>query len=153
MMLKSVLPVCLNLEKFRILIVGAGIVAAQKLKILQKMKCPITMVSRDASKPIQRLAKKEKIALRLRSFKDSDIKGHNLIYACTDDGKLNRRIARLAKKQKALFNITDNPSLSNFISPAVCRNEKFLVAVSTSGRNPLLAVSMRNRLQGVIRRG
>ena len=140
------LPVCLNLKAYRILMVGGGNVATQKLKTLLQFDCRVTVVTREANEKVKKMAKKGKIKLCLERFKNSHLKGYDLIYACTDDSMINERVARLAKRKSALYNIAGHPNLSNFISPAVYREGKITVAVSTSGTNPPLAVSLRDAI-------
>lgn len=149
-MLKNALPLCLNLDFFRILIIGAGEVAWQKLKTLIEFKCRIKVVAPRACEPIKKLAKEQRISLSLRGFRDADVHGCHLIYACSDVPSLNKRIAKLAKQRKALVNIVDSPGLSNFISPAVYSSRDWLIAVSTRGRNPRLAARMRDKIKKII---
>ena len=144
------LPICLNLKSFRILIVGAGRVALQKLKTLLKFDCNITVVSTEACKAIINLAHEKEITLFLTEFSERLLNGYNLVYACTDDPRLNEDIARMAQKRSVLCNISSNRSLSNFISPAVYKKGKLLLAVSTSGQSPKTAVKIRDELKKVI---
>ena len=144
---KNFLPVCLNLKSYKILVIGGGRVAAQKLKALLQFDCRITVVAKMAAGGMRRLARKKRILLFMRGFKDSDIEGYNLIYACTDSPSLNRRVASLAKRRRVLFNIAGNPKASNFISPAIYKDKELLMAVSTSGKNPPMAVRIRDELK------
>ncbi len=144
---KNFLPVCLNLHNFKILIVGGGHAALSKLKTLLKFDCAPCVIAKVSNQPIQKLAQRNKISLTLREFEKSDLAGFQVVYACTDNMALNQQIALWAKQQKMLCNISGDFKLSNFISTAIYRKNKVMVAVSTSGQSPLLAVSVRNRLK------
>ena len=144
---RDFLPICLNVSACPILIIGGGHVACQKLQALLRFRVKIKVVAKKALPMIIRLAKKKKITLIVRAFKALDIKGHHLVYACTDNRLINQRIARLAKAQSLLCNITDHPASSDFISPAVFTKSNLIIAVSTSGQNPAVAVSLRNKIK------
>lgn len=141
------LPVCLNLNYFKILIVGGGHAAFSKLKTLRRFDCSLRIVTKEVTPALQKLIRKNRIPFVLRAFKKSDLKGCNIVYACTDNTALNRQIAQEARKQRMLCNIAGDFRLSSFISTAIYRKNKVMVAVSTSGASPSLAVSIRNKLK------
>ncbi len=141
-----VLPVCLNLKSVKILVVGGGKVARQKLKALLLCGGRVDVVAKNAEDFIKQLRRKGKISLYLREFRESDLRGHRLVYACTDSLVLNKRIARLAKKRKMLCNVASTPTLSSFISPAIWKKRNIIVSVTTSGKNPPQSVRIRDRI-------
>ena len=57
------LPIVLSLSLQKILIVGGGRVALQKLKTLLKFNCAITVVAAETHYLIKKLAAKKKITL------------------------------------------------------------------------------------------
>lgn len=151
-MLKKYLPVCLNLESKKVLIIGAGNVACQKLKTLLSCGARVTVIAPQAALPIQRWSLAKKIILKPRRFKACDIHSYQVVYACTNDSKLNQSIRQLAKEQRILCNITDNPKGSDFISPAVLKKKNILIAVSSFGRNPRQSVRIRNQIKAMSNR-
>ena len=95
---------------------------------------------------------KDRLASFEAALRDAGIEKFNLVYACTDNLTLNKKIARLARQKEILCNVASHPELSSFISPAIARNENMYIAVTTSGRNPVKAVTWRNRLAHLIRK-
>lgn len=146
-MFRAFLPVCLNISGYKILMVGAGKAAQQKLRHLSGLDCRISIVAEDVLPSIRKVAKAKKFPLCVRRFKDSDISGYDLIYACTDNMSVNRRIAFLAKQKNILCNIVGNNTLSDFISLATYRNKRYLVSVSTFGQNPAMSVQLRDKIK------
>ena len=145
-----VLPICLNLNRFRILIVGGGKVAAQKLRVILLCGGKAVVIAKEADDSIKKLFREKKISLFLREFKDSDLTKYNIVYTCTDSPSLNKRISQLAQKRKILCNVASNSKFSNFISPAVYKNGHIIVSVSTSGKNPSQAVRIRDSLKKIL---
>ena len=140
------LPLNIRLKDFKVLIVGGGHVATQKLVGLKKFSGNIIVVSPVVNLPVQKLAQRGKVKWIKRRFRKTDIHLGDIIYACTDDPKLNRSIAQFARKEKKLYNIAGQRKLSNFISPAVFKMKNLTISVSTSGTNPALSVNVRDRI-------
>lgn len=146
-MFRNFLPICLNIDGCKILIVGGGKAACQKLRHLLKLNCRVSVVAEEALSSLKALARRKTISLSVRRFKDTDINGYDLVYACTDDLSVNRRVAYLAKQKCILCNIAGDHALSDFVSPAVYKTTKYMIAVSSFGKNPKLAVQLRNHIR------
>ncbi|MFA5060326.1 MAG: bifunctional precorrin-2 dehydrogenase/sirohydrochlorin ferrochelatase [Candidatus Omnitrophota bacterium] len=151
MLSKSYFPVFIDSASCKILIVGGGKIALQKLKNLVKFKARITVVAKEPLPRIVHLGHRKKICLMVRRFTNSDLAGHQLIYACTDNLALNHRIEKLAKKKKLLVNVADDHRRSSFISPAVYKKRKLIIAVSTSGLDPGRSAHIRNSIKNMLR--
>jgi siroheme synthase-like protein len=83
-------------------------------------------------------------------YRASHLKGAFLVYAATSDRKVNARIARDAARRKLLVNVADSATESTFILPAVLRNRKISIAVSTNGLSPATSVRIRDRIKKFI---
>jgi siroheme synthase-like protein len=70
-----------------------------------------------------------------------------LVYACTDDKELNRRICDDGRKWGALVCAADDPSNCDFVSPAIFRSGEMSVAVSSNGLNAKKTVQWRNAIR------
>ena len=76
-----------------------------------------------------------------------------LILACTNNKHLNRAIAKEASRMGALSYAVDDPSVSNFSYASIINVEGILqIAISTSGRSPIVARRFRIKAERVIRR-
>lgn len=137
------LPICFEISKKNILIVGSGKVALQKIIILENFTSNITVVAPHISKEI----KSRGITFIENEFSREMLNGFSLVYACTEDKKLNKQIKDDAQKLNILVNIVDNPELSDFISPAIFKQNSMTVAVSSNGQNVKKAIAWRNRIK------
>ncbi|KPL11155.1 hypothetical protein AMJ85_04395 [candidate division BRC1 bacterium SM23_51] len=140
-------PVCLELAKLPCLIVGGGAVGLRKARALVESGAPVTIVAPGATSAIKRLAEKGRVALRLRAYRTSDLRGKRLVFAATDDENLNRRIAREARQRGLLTNVADAPQLCDFIVPSIVRRGRLLLAISTEGTCPAYAKRLRTALE------
>ncbi len=141
------LPICIEISKKNILIVGGGKVALQKIKMLENFTDNITVIAPQILNEI----KYKSITCIEKEYSRGMLNGFFLVYTCTDDKELNKQIKVDAQKLKTLVNITDNPGLSDFISPAVLKHNNMTVAVSSNGQNVKKAVAWRNRLKEFFR--
>lgn len=140
-------PIALKLKYRDALVVGGGQVAERKVKTLLRFGARIRVVSPDLTPELLRLSKSHRIAWSDRPAKASDIKCADLVIVATSDSAVNKRISVWAKRRGILANVVDRASLSSFISPAILRTPKAVVAVYTHGRDPALSRDLKNFLK------
>jgi precorrin-2 dehydrogenase/sirohydrochlorin ferrochelatase len=143
--MESYYPIMLKLAGKRIVVVGGGKVAERKISGLLDTKANITVVAPEISLEIQRLVKIEKIVWLAKAFSIEDIEGAFMIFAATNDRKLNQKIKEEAQ-DCALITIADDPEASDFQVPAKVQRGKLTIAVSTGGASPTLARKIRDQL-------
>lgn len=129
-------PVMLDLHNKNVVVIGGGKVAYRKTKELLRCTKKIKVISNKFIPEFYKL----NVKLIKRRFKHADTKDAFLIFACADR-KTNRRVFLSAGDK--LVNCVDEPDISNFISPAVIRRGRILLAISTGGSSPYLARVLR----------
>ena len=77
-------------------------------------------------------------------YEESQLNGALLVYACTNDPELNRRVCEYGKAVGALVCTAGVEHPRDFISPAVFRHEDMTVAVSSNGLNIKESVKWRD---------
>jgi len=70
-----------------------------------------------------------------------------MLYSCTNNETLDKQIAQDGRKAGVLVNIHDNPSLCQFVSPAIYQDGNISVAVSSNAENVYEAIRLRNLIQ------
>src|SRR5690606_36864162 len=68
-----------------------------------------------------------------RDFHVRDVRDARLVFAATDDAKVNAAVAAAAREAGALVNLADDPAASDFVTPAVHRSGPLVVAVNAGG--------------------
>lgn len=139
-------PIMMNLKGKKIVIVGGGPVAFQKLKAFQHTNANIHMVSPEITEEVKKWLKEHYVTWHCKNYESSDLEDANLIIAATNQRHVNDQI-RKDKKPHQLFLQVDDPEASDFIMPAVIRRGKLSVAISTDGASPGLTRKLKKELE------
>jgi len=138
---------CIDLTGRRVLVVGGGEVALEKVQGLLTAGAAVTVVAPQVTPALVGLD----VTLVRRGYRTEDLDGAFLVVAATSTTSVNRRVFRDAEARSLLCNVVDVPELCSFILPAVHRQEPIAVAVSTGGASPALAQHLRDRIAEVVR--
>ncbi len=137
------MPVSLNITDRKILIIGGGKVAAKKIKILEQFTNEITVTATNICEEI----KTGKINCREKRYHKSDLTAYHIIYACTNNERLNRRIKMDCEEMGKLINVVDNPAQSDFVSPAIIKKGQMTVSVGSNAQNVIKSIELRNKIK------
>ena len=147
----------LNLGGKQVIIIGGGTEGLRKLKGLEDQNCQIILITNRLNKTIKHLQNEGKLSLRKEHVKDTtflkDYEKPFLVLACTNNKHLNRVIVREARLTGALSYAVDDPSVSDFSYASIINVEGILqIAISTSGRSPIVARRFRIKAERVLKR-
>jgi precorrin-2 dehydrogenase/sirohydrochlorin ferrochelatase len=140
-------PIYLDIENRDILIVGGGNVCARKAETMMKYGARVTIVSPEISGEIERWEREGRLTVLRKRYEDSDLAGRSIVIASTDDQCTNGRIARDCRRRRIPVNVVDVTHLCEFIVPAIVEQGSIQVAVSTGGKSPALARTLKEDLQ------
>lgn len=140
-------PFYTDIEGKLCVIVGGGTVALRKAEKLLPFRPKIKVI---AERVCAGLLDIPDIEIRLRKFLYSDINSAFMVIAATDDRVLNREIYKLCSQKNIFVNTVDDKENCGFIFPALVKGENFTVAVSTSGKSPLYARYLREKIEKII---
>jgi uroporphyrin-III C-methyltransferase/precorrin-2 dehydrogenase/sirohydrochlorin ferrochelatase len=139
-------PVFLDLSGRKVLIVGGGAMAMEKLRAFMHTQAQIVVVSPEVTKEIRLWHSQERLTWIEREFVESDLDDAFLIFGADDDLELNRRVSAMGNARFRLSNAVDDQEHCNFISAAIGRRGPIQVAVSSSGCSPAMAQRIRDRV-------
>jgi len=144
----ALFPIFLKLQGRRVLVVGGGRVAGQKLQSLMYAGATLTVVAPGVSDDLVREhINSGDVRWKPRRFEPADLDGMTLVIAATDDAAVNERIYRSADTLGILCNSSDEPERCHFYYPAVVQRGDLQIAISTNGRSPALAQRIRKELE------
>lgn len=141
-------PVFLKLENRKVLVVGGGAIAEQKIEGVLRSATDVTVIAPEVCERIRRWADNGLIKLQLREYAPGMATGYFLVIAATDSNNVNRAVYDEARAGGALANAVDDPPYCDFYAPALVSRGDFQIAISTGGHSPALAQSVRRKLEG-----
>ncbi len=138
------LPISINISDKQILIVGGGKVALHKVQLLSRFVDHFKVV---APVMLDELKQMNGVVYEEREYREEDLEACFLVYATTNKPELNHQISRDAKKYGCLVNVADDASFSDFVSPAIFKQEGMTVAVGSDGKDVKASIKLRNRIK------
>jgi precorrin-2 dehydrogenase/sirohydrochlorin ferrochelatase len=139
-----------------VMVIGGGSEGYRKLQNFLDSSAEITVVSSEFSKDVQVLASQGKIRLSQIHITDAQkfiaplTPRPDLLLAVTDNSELNVQLVLSAKKLGCIVYCVSDPSLSDFILPAVAQVGEVKIAVSTGGKSPAMARVLRQRIERLV---
>lgn len=139
------------------MVIGGGTEGVRKVKGLLGQDCRITVVTNRANRFLLDQSSLGKIKLVKARLGNAEIlDGYPdvfLVLAATNDRKLNRQFVEKGRAMNAFVYAADDPSVSDFSYASVINIEGIMqVAISTSGKSPIMARRVRIKAERVLRR-
>lgn len=144
------LPIFFDLKGRKVLVVGAGDVAARKASLLLRAQGRVTIVAPEFSDAMRLLNKNDAINFIEASYDDSQLADCALVIAATNDMAVNRQVFDDASRRGIPVNVADAPELCTFVLPSIIDRSPVIIAVSTGGASPTLGRLLRARLETMI---
>lgn len=145
--MSALFPIFLKLQGRRVVVIGAGRIAEQKLDGLLQSGASVRVIAPEAAAAIRELANEHRLVWSRKRFEPEDLDGAALVVAATSDRGLNAAVYAEAERRGILCNAVDQPELCHFYYPSVVRRGDLQVAISTAGKSPALAQRLRKQLE------
>jgi siroheme synthase-like protein len=146
----AVFPVFLKLEGRRVLVVGAGPVAAGKLRPLVDAGARVTVVAPRVLREIEEIAAvASRIEIVRRPFEPGDVDGVWYVVAAAPP-EVNRAVAQAAESKCLFVNAVDDLESASAYAGAIVQKAGVTIALSTDGEAPALAGLVREALEALL---
>jgi precorrin-2 dehydrogenase/sirohydrochlorin ferrochelatase len=147
----------LNLEGKDVVVIGGGTEGVRKVRGLLGQNCKITLISNRLNRYLTDLGKQGQIEIMKTKIKDASIldnyKNSFLVLAATDDKILNRKLVENGRSMGSFVYAADDPLFSDFSYASIINIEGIMqIAISTSGRSPIMARKIRIKVERILRR-
>ncbi len=144
------LPLMIDLDNKKIVIIGSGKVARRKAKFLSDYGV-VEVIAKNFDKKFEQLKSSHSVKLIKTDIEELSDKHLTEIFIktfltipATADPLLNQKIARLAKQSGSLVNQVD--SVGEVIFPSVVTQGEMVIGISTNGNSPALSRFTRKKL-------
>lgn len=142
-------PILLDINRKLCKVIGGGKVAERKVNSLLKYGAIVEVISPFITYKLEKYVKKNMIKIKRRKYIYGDLEGSFLVYAATDDKKINELCLKECKEKKILLNVVDKPEMCNFIVPSNVQRGDLNISISTNGKSPMLSRKIREDLEKI----
>jgi len=139
-------PVNLLVRGRRVVVVGAGRIAARKIEPLLDAGAEVFVVAPEIGDEVRGWADQGRCTVEARGFEPADLDGAWLAFTATDVPSVNRAVASAAETRRIWVNSADDPDNCSFTLMSVIRRSDLVLAIGTGGRSPALAAHLRRTL-------
>ena len=147
-------PVFLKMNKLRLLIVGGGSVAIEKLHFLLKSSpdAHVTVMAPEIDNTIIEIFARYTYHVNIihEKFDPVVLPHFDLVIAATNHTDVNREIYKACKSAGVLINVADTPDLCDFYMGSIVTRGNLKIAISTNGQSPTFAKRFRQLLEDIL---
>jgi siroheme synthase-like protein len=140
-------PVNLLVRGRKVVVVGAGRIAARKIEPLLEGGAEVLVVAPSIGEEVRGWADAGRCTVVVRGFEPADLDGAWLALTATDDPAVNQAVFAAAEDRRIWANSADDPDNCSFTLMSVVRRSDLVLAIGTGGRSPALAAHLRRRLE------
>lgn len=131
-------------------LIGGGTVATRKARLLLRAGANLTVVAPEISTELEQQIADHGGVWQQSRYRETDIHGKKLVVAATPDSVTNEQVYRDATALSLPVNVVDAPHLCSFIFPSIVDRDPLLIAISSSGKSPVLARILRRKIEALI---
>lgn len=153
MSINQLYPVFIKPAELRILIVGGGEVAEEKVSFISKNTLPsrLLVVAKETTTTLDKLLEELGYAeLNRKPFEESDLEGVNIVIVAANDLQLAAEVKKHARARNIWVNVADKAAECDFYLGGIVSRGDLKIAISTNGKAPILARRMREYLENAL---
>ncbi|KJG15301.1 hypothetical protein UA33_20265 [Photobacterium angustum] len=144
------LPIFADLKRRPCLVVGGGDSAWRKTRMLLKAGADVRVIAPRLNADFTAALASQQIKLVGEHFSPSDLDGIFLAIAATERKAINALVYQSANQRQVLVNVVDDTQRCSFIIPSIVDRSPIIVAISSSGKAPVLARLLREKLEALL---
>ena len=145
----ALFPVFLKLEDLRLLVIGGGNVALEKLNAVyaNSPRTTVKLVAREIQPAIRKLAETHpNLSLSEREANDEDFDDADLVFLAINDFAAVNQLVLQAHARNLLVNVADTPGYCDFYLGSVVQKGDLKVAISSNGKSPTFTKRLKEIL-------
>jgi len=140
-------PIFVDMADKKVLVVGGGRIAAEKLDKLLRFTKEITVIAEAVNEETARFIKEHCLTLFTRSYHQGDADGFDVVVVATDTVDVHRAIYEETRDKRIWVNSVDNTDYCDFIFPSFVQRGDLTVAFSTGGASPAFTKRLRRHCE------
>ncbi|MGR3503022.1 NAD(P)-dependent oxidoreductase [Pseudaestuariivita sp.] len=143
-------PMFVQMAGRRVVILGGGEEAAQKVRLFSKTEAELVVASTELVPELQTASDEGRITHHAGGLTREFFEGAALVVIGTGCCMNDRVLHLLAKDFGALVNVVDRPALCDAITPSIVDRDPVVVAIGTEGAAPVLGQQIKRRVDAFL---
>ena len=136
-------PVFVDMSELRVLLVGGGTIAKEKLEKLLDFTENISIISLEVNEEMMKLIHAHGLTLYQKAYETKESAAYDIVIVATNTQALHKEIYDETRGTRTLVNSVDNTAFCDFIFPSYVQKGELTVAFSTGGASPAFAKKLR----------
>ncbi len=146
----SFFPAFLKIDNKKILVVGGGKIAGDKISHLLDFTNDITVIAPKVDDRVQSFITSNNLTYYQRTYKSGDVEGFFIVIVAVDDIDVQKEVYTECQEKGVLCNAVDSIEYCDFIFPSYIKEGDLIIAFSTSGASPALSKYLRRAIQKLL---
>lgn len=148
----SVLPVFFNLQDEKVLVVGNSEAIAWKTELLLAAGAHVLIIGKNPHQELQDIINSSdyNLSYHARTWSPEDLSAIRLALGDFEDTSEATHFASLARARHIPVNVIDQPKFCDFQFGSIVNRSPIIVSISTSGASPILAQTIRTRIETML---
>lgn len=144
---KKMFPLFVDLTEKKVLVAGAGKIAARRVKTLLPFAGEILVEAPEAEKEILDLAEKGEILYRKKSYAREDLYDADMVIAATDSKEVNEDIYSACKCLGIQVNVASDQKKCDFHFPGILEYDGVVMGFNGGGKDHRKVRQVREKVQ------
>ncbi len=140
-------PLFHELENKKIVIIGGGNIALEKVEKLSGLGAGITVIAPEIKSEI---SDNPEVKCIIKRYAPEDLSGADFVISATGDKQVDNEVFERCRADKIPVNVVDVKDKCDFIFPSVIRRKNLVIGVSSSGASPQVAIKLRKEIENLI---
>ena len=143
-------PAFLKLDHSKILIVGGGRIATEKIEKLLDFTKEIEVIADHYSEEMLSKIIDHNLSYKTKKYETGDVEGFDIVIIAVDSLELQEQIFTETRSMRTLCNAVDSVAYCDFIFPSYIKEGDLTIAISTSGTSPAVAKYLKQYIQKLL---
>ncbi len=139
-------PMYMDMNDLKVLVVGAGYIATEKVEKLVDFTNKITIIAPEVKVEVEKLIETYDLRLYKKEYERGDIEGFDIVIVATTK-ELQKDIYEESRGRNILINSVDNKAYCDFIFPSYIQKGYLSIAFSTAGASPAFSKRLRKHIE------
>ena len=144
------LPLFHRLQDRICLLVGGGVIALRKARLLVSAGAKVRVVSPSVLEELSQLILAHGGEIINDVYQNHYLKDCVLVVCATDNNAVNEQVSADCFAINLPVNVVDSPALCSVITPAIVDRSPLMIAFSSGGEAPVLARMLRAKIESLI---